>query len=141
MPRLDLVTAALALVFSDEGFLMTNLRSRGWDIPGGHIIDGESPEAAVVREVQEETGVLISPSALLGHQWIRIEGTPKDYPYPIPDSYQVFFLARPVLNRGRVVGEETSGARFWPVDEARDLKWVRDNHPLFEEGLAQWKTA
>jgi 8-oxo-dGTP pyrophosphatase MutT (NUDIX family) len=103
MPRLELVTAALGLVFSGEGFLMTNLRSRGWDIPGGHIISGESPEAAVIREVQEETGVVISPIALFGHQWIHIEGeTPGDYPYPVPDSYQVFFLARPVLDRGEM---------------------------------------
>ena len=140
MPRLDLVTAALALAFSDEGFLMTNLRSRGWDIPGGHIVHGESPQTTVIREVQEETGVLIVPIALFAHQWIHIEGeTPKDYPYPVPDSYQVFFLARPALNSGPVAGEEVLDARFWPIDEAHASKWVRENRPLFEEALVQWK--
>jgi 8-oxo-dGTP pyrophosphatase MutT (NUDIX family) len=28
-----------------------------WGIPGGHIKDGESPRAATIREVQEETGL------------------------------------------------------------------------------------
>jgi 8-oxo-dGTP pyrophosphatase MutT (NUDIX family) len=33
-----------------------------WSIPGGHIDEGEDPLAAAIREVKEETGVLISPA-------------------------------------------------------------------------------
>jgi 8-oxo-dGTP diphosphatase len=32
-----------------------------YDLPGGMIEDGEEPGAAVVREIQEETGITISP--------------------------------------------------------------------------------
>lgn len=37
-----------------------------WVIPKGHIEPGESPEAAAVREIREETGVLASILATLG---------------------------------------------------------------------------
>lgn len=30
---------------------------RGWEIPGGHIEPGESPDEAMLRELHEETGL------------------------------------------------------------------------------------
>jgi 8-oxo-dGTP diphosphatase len=39
-----------------------------WDFPGGHVERGESPPAAVVRELREELGVAVSESAL-GESW------------------------------------------------------------------------
>ncbi len=37
-----------------------------WSIPGGRIEPGESPEQAVVREVQEETGLSVTCGRLVG---------------------------------------------------------------------------
>jgi 8-oxo-dGTP diphosphatase len=46
-----------AIAFSGGSFLMVyNPKRQGWEMPGGRMEPGESPEQAVVREFLEETG-------------------------------------------------------------------------------------
>lgn len=51
--------AAVALITREDGKLLVvwNKRYGKWGFPGGKVEDGETPEAAVMREVTEETGL------------------------------------------------------------------------------------
>ena len=61
------------VAFRDGRFLMVyNQKRRGWEMPGGHIEEGETPEEAAVREFSEESGydVLIVEKRLLEDCWV-----------------------------------------------------------------------
>ncbi len=88
LPPAELITSAFALAFQGDRVLLTDLGRRGWDFPGGHMEEGESPEEAMRREGYEETGALLGPARLLGYQMLRVLAPgPEAYKYPYPDSY------------------------------------------------------
>jgi 8-oxo-dGTP diphosphatase len=60
-----------AVVFDDDGRLLlvrrANPPARGtWSLPGGRVETGEDDATAVVREVAEETGLVVVPERLVG---------------------------------------------------------------------------
>jgi 8-oxo-dGTP diphosphatase len=61
MPPFEQVTAVFAVPFTKEGKIVAvNLFSRGYDLPGGHVDEGEkSPEETLRREVMEEASMTI----------------------------------------------------------------------------------
>ena len=66
MEYTHLVSVA-ALVTNDAGeILLVNSPWRGWEYPGGLIEPGESFEAALKREVFEESGVQIEITGFVG---------------------------------------------------------------------------
>ncbi|RIL05551.1 MAG: NUDIX hydrolase [Proteobacteria bacterium] len=56
-----------AVIRSPRGVLLCTRRElRGWELPGGAVQPGESDEAALVREVREETGLEVAVERLVG---------------------------------------------------------------------------
>ncbi|HEX6676519.1 MAG TPA: NUDIX domain-containing protein [Actinomycetes bacterium] len=64
----SLVPAASAIVADDAGRILLHRRTDNalWSIPGGAMEVGESIAETVVREVKEETGLVVAPERLVG---------------------------------------------------------------------------
>ncbi len=56
-----------AVVIGERGVLLALRRDLcGWELPGGNLRPGEDEQAGLVREVREETGLVVAPSGLVG---------------------------------------------------------------------------
>ena len=115
-PKVDVRGA----VFDDRNrVLLMQERSDGrWSLPGGWADPGESPSAAVTREILEETGYHSSAVKLIACWDRELQGNPPPLPVHV---YKLFFLCR------------TNGAVQAPEAlETLDVGWfgLRDLPPM-----------
>ena len=63
----------ICVICDGDRILVENKTGHGICFPGGHVEPGESMEAAVIREMQEETGLTIRHPRLVGVKQFPIE--------------------------------------------------------------------
>lgn len=83
-----------------------------WSFPKGHIEPGETPEEAMVREVQEETGLEVTDiiSTLPDHEYLNGSGT-----------QCVTYMYHVQVAETELVTEHEGDRLEWiPVDEVED---------------------
>ena len=85
----------------------------GWEFPGGKIEPGETPEEALVREIQEELDTEITVDSLL-------ETVEYDYP-DFHLSMKCFWCS--VVSGGLVL-KEHAAARWLPKTELFEVAWL-----------------
>lgn len=65
--------------------LQSKTEEPGWFIPGGAVEPGEHPEVALVREIEEETGLLVKPISVA----LVFGGAEYRYEYPNGDRVEI----------------------------------------------------
>ena len=130
------VTAAITFLQREQQFVLVDVRSRGWDLPGGHLENNETPVQALEREISEETGIpaeAVSKVEAVG--WIHLRPTNDD------DLEIVFAVYRANANGDHPlttkVPEEIREVRTFTAAELRNLAANRIWQP-FLDSIIGW---
>jgi 8-oxo-dGTP diphosphatase len=92
-----------------------------WEFPGGKIEPGETPEAALHREILEE----LDTEIVVGDKITTIE-----YNYPEFHLTMECFLAHVLA--GRLVLKEHEAARWLKKNELNSVKWLPADQTIIE---------
>jgi 8-oxo-dGTP diphosphatase len=97
-----------------------------WSVPGGRVEPGEGDAEAVVREIREETGLLVTPGKLIGT--VERPGADPGTVYVIRD------YAATVIGGQLAAGDDADDARWVSRRELRGLALT----PGLAEALTEW---
>ncbi len=116
--------AGCAIFDNQDRLLMIRLSENGrWGIPGGAVDPGESPARAAVREVYEETGLIVELLRVLGvfgGEDMVLEYTNGDRVAYVSSIFE----ARHVAGKLRAVDGEADVFQYYPRKDALQLDLV-----------------
>lgn len=129
-PGLPLLLVAAAALIDKDGRVLVAQRPEGkpmaglWEFPGGKVKEGETPEFALCREIEEELGIEVReccfmPVAFASH------------------SYDDFHLVMPLyvcrMWKGMVTPRENQAVKWMKVNELYNLRMPAADVPLISQ--------
>ena len=122
----------VGVVVIDEGRMLLVERGNeplagSWAIPGGKVRFGEALGDAAVREIREETGLVVELGKVV---WIGEslgEGDPPEHHLVLID------YSGKVAGGELKEGDDAAAAAFVPLDEVRSLKLTPTMYDLLEK--------
>lgn len=128
-----LISSVAAVILNENNeLLLQEKHGENWSLPAGMIEPGESPKAALIREVMEETGLLVEPDKILG----VFGGEAFRYTYPNEDEveYTVILMRCAVLrDTGTIADSETVSLRYFARENMPELALPYPASVLFDE--------
>lgn len=119
MPWPTHIVAVAGLVEDGRGnVLLVKTYTRGWDVPGGQVENGETLEEALIREILEESGVTATVRKLAAVYSNVGEYTWHDGTTHVPTKVMFDFICDYVEGETR------------PSEETSEVKWVSRNEVM-----------
>ena len=100
-----------------------------WDIIGGHIEDGETPEQTLLRELGEELGVTPTAFIPIGVLHGREPGSSEDY------QCHVYSVTEWSGTPQNMADDEHSEIRWFEIADALHLRLAHPDYPEFFKSL------
>lgn len=117
----------VAAIIRDGNRIFATARGYGefkgqWEFPGGKIEAGETPQEALVREIEEELDTEIE----VGELFDTVE-----YDYPTFHLSMECYICR--IKEGKLVLKEHEAARWLDKDHLWDVAWLPADKGLIEK--------
>ena len=117
----------VAAVIKKDGKIFTTQRGYGefegmWEFPGGKIEAGEDAKDALVREIQEELGVLVKVNDLI---------CTTEYDYPTFHLTMLCFWCD--IIEGEIELREHKSARWLTKESLNDVEWLPADLEVIEK--------
>jgi 8-oxo-dGTP diphosphatase len=125
------IIEVVAAIIVKEGKILATRRGYGdfmnmWEFPGGKIEPGESKEAALIREIQEELRVAVS----IDHYLYTVN-------YDYPDFHLTMHCYICSIVRGEITLVEHNAAKWLSADSLHSVEWLPADTELIEV-LRKW---
>lgn len=121
----SVILTNMCMIYDGDSVLVQDKKDDSWGgitFPGGHVENGESLTDAVIREVYEETGLMVSELQLCGiKNWFNNDGS----------RYMVIFYKTDKFS-GEIKSSE-EGEVFWTtVDEMKKMNLAEGMDMMLE---------